>query len=179
MKSKTVFLMATLSLMGLLWGANMHAEQPQKTENQTQEVTRVISVVNRFFQVLETRDQDLARQILMPGGAIFRRLVKGKTNDKSAGVSDDVSVTGFEALIESLPKTKAKYKETMSRPMVSLHKGVAMLWTDYKFFVDGKLSHTGKDGFSLIKKDGKWLITSITYTVEPVSSKQRTENSEQ
>ncbi|MCP5108865.1 MAG: hypothetical protein GY950_36110, partial [bacterium] len=74
--------------------------------------------------------------------------------------------SGFKGIIDSLAQSKAQYKETMQNPKVLIHKRIAVLWADYKFYVDGKFSHCGVDAFNLIKTKDHWQIAAIIYTVE-------------
>ena len=122
------------------------------------EKEKIISVVKQFFAVLESRDIKDAQKILIPEGVSIslREEGKGKT----------VKITNFQEFMDSFAKWKDNYKEIMSNPKVLIHNGIAVLWADYKFYVNGKFSHCGVDAFSLIKIDNHWKIASIIYTVE-------------
>ncbi|MEN8153997.1 MAG: nuclear transport factor 2 family protein [Acidobacteriota bacterium] len=122
------------------------------------EKQQVISVVKDFFKVLEDQDSDLAKKILLPEGGNFS--IREKGNKKI------LKHTGFNELISSLGKSKKKYREIIFSPKVLVHKDIAVLWAEYKFYVDGKFSHCGVDSFSLIKIGGNWKIAGIIYTVE-------------
>ena len=118
----------------------------------------LLETVNKFFKVLETGDTELAREILMENGSNF--------SVREDGESYKIRFTDYKTLIESLPKTKGKYKEVITDPEFFIHKNIAVVWAKYKFYIDGKYSHCGVDSFSLIRDKDKWKIASIIYTVE-------------
>ncbi len=52
------------------------------------------------------------------------------------------------------------------QPTVQLQAGIATVWLPYDFYLDGKWSHCGIDTFTLVKRDARWMIVTIAYTVE-------------
>jgi hypothetical protein len=121
------------------------------------EKKKIISVVQRFLDMLGTRDVSQADEILMPGGlSVSWRQQEGKS---------EVKISAFKELTESLLGGKSKYKEVMTDPKVLIHKGIGVLCTGYKFYIDGKFSHEGIDIFSLIRTSTGWKIAGIVYTV--------------
>jgi len=126
--------------------------------DQADEKEAVITVVQQFFDVLESRDVTVAKKLLAEGGAAFS--IRYDNGEESILLRD------FAALTDHLFKGKEILKETMTNPTVLIHKGIAVLWADYKFYIDGKFQHEGVDAFTLIKTPQGWKITSIVYTVE-------------
>lgn len=126
--------------------------------NSDSEKNEILETVNKFFQVLETGDVNLAKKILVSKGSNF--------SIREDGDFYKIKHTDYNELIDNLPAIKGKYKEVISSPEILLHKNIAVLWAKYKFFIDGKFSHCGVDSFSLIKIEDKWKIASIIYTVE-------------
>jgi len=122
------------------------------------EQKNVLETVNKFFEVLETGDVDVAKDILMDKGSNFSVREEEETFT--------IKFTQYKSLIESLPKTKGKYKEVITDPKFFIHHNIAVVWAKYKFYINGKFSHCGVDSFSLIKDKDKWKIASIIYTVE-------------
>jgi hypothetical protein len=41
---------------------------------------------------------------------------------------------------------------------------MAMVWGDYVFLIDGKLSHCGVDHVSLLRENGQWKIAHLAWT---------------
>lgn len=52
-------------------------------------------------------------------------------------------------------------------PTVLIRESIAQVWVPFETSVKGKLSHCGIDNFSLLKRDGQWMITNMSYTIEP------------
>lgn len=124
-----------------------------------EEEKTVIKVVEQFFSVLENRDSELAKEILVAGGAAF-------STRKSEDQSRTMRRVSFKDLVESLGKSTERMKEKMTGPKVMIHRDIAVLWAPYKFYINGSFSHHGVDAFSLVKMKGKWRIATIVYTVE-------------
>jgi hypothetical protein len=119
---------------------------------------KIISVVQRFLDMLETRDVSKADEILISKGlSVSWRQEEGK---------EVVKINSFKELTESLPGETGKFKEVMTDPKVLIHKGIGILRTGYEFYIDGKFSHEGADIFSLIRTPGGWRIAGIVYTVD-------------
>jgi hypothetical protein len=135
------------------------------SENTSQEKEKIISVVKQFFDVLESRDVNHAKKILIPEGFSFSLRKDGK--------EDSISSSSLQQMINTLPDIKDKYKEIMSNPKIFINDSIAILWADYKFFINDKLSHGGVDAFSLIKIDNHWKIAGIIYTVESQNKKDK------
>lgn len=116
------------------------------------------SVVQRFMDMLASRDVSKADEILISGGL--------SVSWRQQGGESVVKINPFKELIGSLPGEKRKYKEVMTDPQVLIHRGIGIVWTGYDFYVNGKFSHEGIDIFSLIRTPGDWKIAGIVYTVE-------------
>jgi hypothetical protein len=56
-----------------------------------------------------------------------------------------------------------KLEEVMFNPTVAVDGDVAVVWGEYVFRIDGRLSHCGVDHFSLVRQAGVWKITSLTW----------------
>ena len=52
-------------------------------------------------------------------------------------------------------------------PTVLIRASIAQVWVPFRTEIGGKLSHCGIDNFSLAKRHGQWMITNMSYTVEP------------
>jgi len=154
-KHQTYFLKSGIIITFLLMGTLLlGAVTPGEKE-------KIISVVKQFFAVLESRDVKDAQKILIPEGVSISLREEGK--------GETVRIINFQEFMDSFSNWKDDYKEIMSNPKVLIHNGIAVLWADYKFYVNGKFSHCGVDAFSLIKIDNNWKIASIIYTVEKSS----------
>ena len=125
------------------------------SETMAKEVT---AVVQRFLDMLATRDVSKKDEILMPMGiSVSSRGQQGK--------EAVLRIRTFKELTATLPGGKVQYKEVMTEPRTMIHKGIAVVITGYKFYVDGTFSHDGVDIFSLVRTKQGWKIAGIVYTV--------------
>jgi hypothetical protein len=139
-------LIVTLVLTQLAW------------TSQNPEEKAVIAAVEQFFRALETRDTDLARNILLPEGVVFS--IREQGGEKS------IRATSHEQIIDSFASSTEKMLERIWDPKTLIHKEIAVVWTKYDFHREGKFSHCGVDAFNLIKTPEGWKIAGILYTVE-------------
>jgi hypothetical protein len=52
-------------------------------------------------------------------------------------------------------------EEIIHEPSVKIDTDIAMLWTPYKFFINGKLHHVGTNILCLAFHDGRWLVSHL------------------
>ena len=141
-----ILMVATVIGIQMSWAAPHSEEQS------------VIAAVEQFFKAIETRDADMARDILLPEGVVFSVREEGKEKI--------IRATTHEQIINSFASSTEKMLERMWDPKVLIHKEIAVVWTKYDFHREGKFSHCGVDAFNLIKTPKGWKISGIFYTVE-------------
>jgi hypothetical protein len=122
------------------------------------EEKHVIAAVEQFFKVIETRDSELARNLLMPEGVVY--------SIRDEGGKKAIRATTHQQIIDSIASSSETMLERMWDPKVLIHKEIAVVWTKYDFHREGKFSHCGVDAFNLIKTPEGWKISGIFYTVE-------------
>jgi hypothetical protein len=123
---------------------------------QTSEEQAVLSVVQRFFDVLASRDAAAGRALVIAQGRSFSIREDGK-----------IVESGLLEMVEKLPSGKGRLLERMFEPSVRIRGKLASVWAKYDFHRDGKFSHCGVDSFLLVKAPEGWKIASLAYTVEP------------
>jgi hypothetical protein len=68
----------------------------------------------------------------------------------------------FDAFVDRLtapgPDT---HEERIRDPLVRIDGNIAVIWTRFALMVNGRLAKCGTDVVSLVKVDGRWLISSI------------------
>jgi len=118
----------------------------------------VVAVVQRFFDSMAARDVAQASAVLASDGRLFSvRQEKGESVVRSSTVKE---------YLERMPAGKERLLERMWNPEVKLHGGIAVLWTPYDFYRDGKFSHCGIDSFDLVKTAAGWQIVGAIFTIE-------------
>ncbi|NKB32869.1 MAG: DUF4440 domain-containing protein [Pseudomonadales bacterium] len=126
---------------------------------QEEEREAVLETVQKFFTSIETRDRDLLESILVPDSLNIsvRELVDGEAR---------FSVMSYEEVVTALTRPGRDAKERSWDETVLIQGNIAVVWTPYDFYVDGEFSHCGIDSFQLIKRDGQWLISNSSWTLE-------------
>lgn len=119
----------------------------------------VISVVQRLFDAMATRDTVAARALLLPGARVV--------SIRSGAATTMPRVQSDTAFVRSLGSARDALIERMWNPQVRVHGSLAELWTPYDFHLGGRFSHCGVDSFTLVRGPNGWLIAGIAYTVEP------------
>jgi hypothetical protein len=116
----------------------------------------VLAVVDRFMTALSTNDFATLAALRVEGSVnIVER------PDKSSGT-----------LVARRPFDPAggkpgAYRERYWDPVVHVRGSIAVVWTPYEFWIDGKTSHCGIDVFEMVKEKGAWRIGNMMWTVEP------------
>jgi hypothetical protein len=118
----------------------------------------VLAAVQKFFDTMASRDVEGARSVLMPEGRLF-----SVTEQNGQPVSRASSIQEY---LDRLGTRKPEYRERFWDPDVRIHGAIAVVWTPYDFWVDGKFSHCGVDAFDLVKTTDGWKISGGIYTVE-------------
>ncbi|KAJ7193093.1 hypothetical protein GGX14DRAFT_479103 [Mycena pura] len=111
----------------------------------------VLAVAEAFLRGIGARDPELMRaQILPDGGATLLR--------------DGTPIyTTLAGVIARIPFDHPKeISEVISaQPTILVDRNIAMAWTPYEFYIDGKMTHSGTDIWSFAKQDGRWLVSGV------------------
>jgi hypothetical protein len=119
----------------------------------------VVAAVQEFFRSMAANDVAAAQRVMLPDGQLHAT--------RRTGDSVMVRAGAFQAHFERLKAARDTVVERMWDPEVRVHGTVAMLWTPYDLYVNGKFSHCGVDAFSLVRQTDGWKISSVIYTIEP------------
>lgn len=71
-------------------------------------------------------------------------------------------VKGFADFVNTSPKDAAD--ERISFDMVKVDGALAIAWTPYNFYYNGKFSHCGMDSYQLVRINGQWKIQYLIDT---------------
>jgi Putative lumazine-binding len=125
--------------------------------NDREDEKAVLKTVEDFLDGIRTRDKEaMLRHILPEGGATLLR--DGKPLHMSMrGVIERIE---FDAAIVKV--------ETIYDPLIRIDRDIALAWTPYKFFNNDVLHHFGTNIFTLLRRDGRWLISGLAdYSCPP------------
>ncbi len=142
-------LLGSLALILLLFPALCQAQSEEKG---------VLAAVQRFFDADAAKDAEGAREVMMPEGCFF-----------SVRTEDDQKVVRsftIKEYLDELPARAETVRERIWEPTVLIHQEIAVVWTRYDFYRDGRFSNCGIDSWNLIKTPEGWKISGGSYTVE-------------
>lgn len=112
----------------------------------------VREVISKLFTSMKAADEQAVLSCFADN-ATMQSIVKdkeGKNSVKSDGVA------GFAAFVGKQAKDAAD--ERIVFESIKVDGDLAVAWTPYQFFFNGKFSHCGVDLFGLIKVNGAWKI---------------------
>jgi Putative lumazine-binding len=128
------------------------AEKPEKAER------AIKAVINRFFEGMEKGDTALLKSTCTAG-----MILQSYKADKLGTL--EVQTTDFREFVNFLgTPTKNKYEERIEFGHIEVEQSLASVWTPYKFYVNGKISHCGTNSFQLVKTAEGWKIQYIIDT---------------
>lgn len=117
----------------------------------------ILALVDRFMHAVAEKDPAAMTAIRLEGGfnVVERPAPTGGT------------LVTRRVFTPNNPNRTAEYRERYWNPIVHVRGSIAVVWTPYEFWIDGKTSHCGIDVFDLMKDQGVWKIANMMWTVEP------------
>jgi hypothetical protein len=118
----------------------------------------VLSVIDRFFSCLATRDSASMATILEPEGMFT-----------IAEVGPDAKPPRTVTHADYLARVKKGSGTLLERywdPTVRMDPSVAVVSCPYDFYFDGTFSHCGLDVFTLVKREGHWRIAGCVFSLQ-------------
>src|SRR5687767_9228198 len=120
-------------------------------------------------------------QILAAANALLRALDKGTSRELEALVdpagrmviidrtkaSETIHTLPMRQFIAELPSHKDRLAERIGNPTLMQRGGLAQVWAPYTFWINDKVSHCGIDNFTMVKREGRWIVSDLSYTREP------------
>ncbi len=111
------------------------------------------AIAQKLFDAMKAHDSTAASALFLPGATL-----------SSVDDSGKASVIPFEKFAEHIGASKSAWLERISNPKVLQQGPISVVWAEYDFYLNGKLSHCGIDSFSLLKTQGGWKIAAISDT---------------
>jgi hypothetical protein len=137
-----------LCLLCLLGIVNAHAQSATDS---------VKTCIDGLFRAMKDADSSALLNCFAPG-AILQTI---KNNQGSTTVKTE-AVQEFAAAIGKLAKGAAD--ERIRYDVVKTDDQLAVAWTPYRFYYQGKFSHCGVNAFQLVRLQGGWKIQYIIDT---------------
>lgn len=125
----------------------------------------IVETAQNVMTGINTGDEELIRSAMLPGSILV-----------STGVREGeayTNVTASEEFASRVGSMTEDYHERIFEYEIHIQQGVAVLWAQYDFHIDGTFSHCGVDTFTLVKSSEGWKVASLAYTVEQDGCKER------
>ena len=114
----------------------------------------VKQAVNNLFVGMKNGDRTLAKTAFSEG-CMVQTIV-----DKEGKITvQKEALAGFLNFIGT--PHKEEFDKQIVFTKILIDGPLASVWTDYKFYIDGKLSHCGVNSFQLVKREQKWKIVYL------------------
>lgn len=133
-----------------------HAQHHAPAADRSAEERAVLAVIDTTFQAMAAKDS--ARFVAMADSGA--RLVLTRQQN---GVTV-ARVIPVDVFAGSIARATNALEERVFNPEVRIEDGLATVWVDYDFYVDGRLDHCGKDAFQLVRRQQGWRIVNIADT---------------
>ncbi len=117
----------------------------------------VLVPINATFAALAANDGNLMRPHVDTSGKITAVVMNADGTSRVGGPS-------WERFIDGLQPGPQRLEEIMVDPVIAIDGDIAMVWGEYIFRLDGRISHCGVDHFDLVRRDGAWKIVNLTWT---------------
>lgn len=103
---------------------------------------------------MSAHNADAARALFMPGAMLMAVHANG-----------DVSNSTSEQFAIHIGEATEPWVERTWDSKVLVDGPLAVVWANYDFHLNGKLTHCGVDSITLVKRSAEWKIAGITYTM--------------
>lgn len=140
------------------------AQGAKDTANAAPDREAILATVDAFFLGMAAKDGDAIAAVVAPGATMVA-IGYGETG---ASPPRRGPIQDFIDAIKS-GKGAAGAREAYWSPTVMQRADLAVVWTPYRIDRGGKRIHCGIDVFNLARDEGRWLIDSASFTMEPKS----------
>ena len=144
MKAFLFFLCLTLLIIAT--GKSQNAEDSVK------------AVVNNLFRAMKSSDSVLLKTCFAEK-SILQTIIKNK---EGRVIVKDESVNEFAVSVSSQPK--GALDEQIVFDVIRIDGPLAIVWTPYNFYYNGKFLHCGVNSFQLVRINNEWKIQFLIDT---------------
>jgi hypothetical protein len=137
----------------------------EKDEN----VTALTNLVDIYSRSVATRDSLAFYELFNEGSVIWGAVLSDRTQSRE---QEDKGVTAsnyFEGSYKRFMRGLFKYESSEDKfenIRIIEDGSVASITMDYSFWANGTMTNWGSKYLSLIKRDGKWKISSVIYSLD-------------
>lgn len=136
-------------LLSVCLSVNANAQTPEDS---------VKTVVNNLFTAMKNADAVLLKSVFADS-AILQTITRNKEGKTFVQTEE---IAGFVDFVSKQAKDAAD--ERISFDVIRIDGPLAIVWTPYKFYFNGKFSHCGANSFQLVRFNGNWKIQYLIDT---------------
>lgn len=118
----------------------------------------VQQTIETFFEGFHQRDSIKIKSVCADA-MILQSISEGKKETKL----ENEKPSEFYKSIAAIPSSM-QFQEKILSFNIQVDGTMAHVWTPYEFYVNGKLSHSGVNAFTLFKEDNVWKIIHLIDT---------------
>lgn len=148
--------LARVVLAGLVFVLPVLTAVPLRAAQPEPDVVAVLDVVDRFMRAISTNDTTALASITLEGTT---------TTVESPNPEGGTRLT--RRTLDPQRYATGAFREQYWDPIVHVRGRLAVVWTPYEFWLNGKTSHCGIDVFHMVRQDDGWRIAHVMWTVEP------------
>lgn len=150
---KTSVLMLHLRVTLLLFSFALSPSLFSQTDDKA-----IKTVINNFFEGMEKGDTVLLKSTCTKD-PVFQTFMASQEGAMQVFTED------FKEFVQFVgTPSKDKFREEIEFESIESEQSLASVWTPYKFYLNGKLSHCGTNSFQLVKTADGWKIQYIIDT---------------
>lgn len=128
--------------------------------SQQQQEKDVAATVEAFFSAFHQKDTVKLSTMLHQSASLKTIMVAANGGTIVKETSGEDFIQGIASMNPALD-----FEERLLGIEVKSDSLMAIAWTPYEFYVDGKLSHTGTNVFTMYREtDNRWVIFSLADT---------------
>jgi hypothetical protein len=118
----------------------------------------VKATINKMFLAMKNGDA-VSLKSCFTDSAIMQTIAHDRNGN---ALVKNESISAFTAFVGTLPQGAAD--ERITYDAIKVDGPLAMAWTPYQFYLNGRFSHCGANSFQLVRTGGEWKIQYIVDT---------------
>lgn len=160
--------MRNLTALFIIILATIQPFQAQQKGNDKHEITQII---DRYSESVIKRDSITFYGLFNDDAVTWCAAIKERSQAREiqekglAAARNSYFTSSYKGFFRSLFRHKST-EDKFDNIKITEDGTVATVTMDYSFWADGKMTNWGGKYLTLIKRDGKWKITSVSYSLE-------------
>jgi len=154
-----------LSIIGLITVSQSYAQQSPDNKKE------IRIILDTYSKCVTEKDSAAFYNLFNNGIVTYCAAIKDRSQAKeigksgSKGVRSNYFASSYKDFMRSVCSMKSA-EDKFDNVRIVEDGTVASVTLDYSFWADSKMTNWGGKYLTLIKRDGKWKITSVIYSVE-------------